>query len=79
MAQLDDLLREYKEAHGAGSGDPRPFLSRASAADRAVLAALIEAYLENAPRRWRRESSGRSPEPEAYGRRCCHVCALRHG
>jgi hypothetical protein len=51
MAQLDDLLREYKEAHGAGSGDPRPFLSRASAADRAVLAALIEAYLENAPRR----------------------------
>jgi hypothetical protein len=51
MAQIDELLREYKEAHGAGSGDPRPFLSRAQAADRAVLAALIEGYLENAPRR----------------------------
>jgi hypothetical protein len=51
MAQVDELLREYKEAHRAGSGDPRPFLSRAPAADRAVLAALIEGYLENAPRR----------------------------
>jgi hypothetical protein len=50
MAQVDELLREYQEAHRAGSGDPRPFLSRAPAADRAVLAALIEGYLENAPR-----------------------------
>jgi hypothetical protein len=51
MAQVDELLREYKQAHRAGSGDPRPFLSRAPAADRAVLAALIEGYLENTPRR----------------------------
>jgi hypothetical protein len=51
MTQVDELLREYKQAHRAGSGDPRPFLSRAPAADRAVLAALIEGYLEDAPRR----------------------------
>ncbi len=51
MAQVDELLSEYKEAHRAGSGDPRPFLSRAQAADRALLAALINGYLENAPRR----------------------------
>jgi hypothetical protein len=51
MTQVDELLREYKQAHRAGSGDPRPFLSRAPTADRAVLAALIEVYLENAPRR----------------------------
>jgi hypothetical protein len=51
MAQVDELLEEYKEANRAGSGDPRPFLSRAPAADRAVLAALIEGYLEHAPRR----------------------------
>jgi hypothetical protein len=51
MTQVDELLREYKQAHRAGSGDPRPFLSRAPAADRAVLAALIEGYLENTPRR----------------------------
>ena len=51
MTQVNDLLREYKQAHRAGSGDPQPFLSRAPAADRALLAALIEGYLENAPRR----------------------------
>lgn len=51
MSQVDELLNEYKQAHRAGSGDPRPFLSRAPAEDRAVLAALIEGYLEHAPRR----------------------------
>ena len=51
MSQVDQLLSEYKEAHRAGSGDPRPFLSRAPAEDRALLAALIEGYLEQAPRR----------------------------
>ncbi len=50
MSQVDELLREYKEAHQAGAGDPRPFLSRAPAEDRAVLAALIDGYLEQAPR-----------------------------
>lgn len=51
MSQVDQLLSEYKQAHRAGSGDPRPFLSRAPAQDRAVLAALIEGYLEHTPRR----------------------------
>ena len=51
MSQVDQLLSEYKEAHRAGSGDPRPFLSRAPAEDRPLLAALIEGYLEHAPRR----------------------------
>jgi hypothetical protein len=51
MSQVEELLSEYKEAHRAGSGDPRPFLERAPAEDRALLAALIEGYLENAPRR----------------------------
>ena len=51
MSQVDQLLNEYKEAHRAGSGDPRPFLSRAPEDDRALLAALIEGYLEQAPRR----------------------------
>ena len=51
MSKVDELLSEYKEAHRAGSGDPRPFLERAPAEDRALLAALIEGYLENAPRR----------------------------
>jgi hypothetical protein len=51
MSQVEELLSEYKEAHRAGAGDPRPFLERAPAEDRALLAALIEGYLENAPRR----------------------------
>lgn len=51
MSQVEELLSEYKEAHRAGSGDPRPFLERAPTEDRALLAALIEGYLENAPRR----------------------------
>jgi hypothetical protein len=51
MSQVEELLSQYKEAHRAGLGDPRPFLERAPAEDRALLAALIEGYLENAPRR----------------------------
>ena len=51
MSQVDELLREYKEAHREGAGDPRPFLARAPAPDRPLLAALIEGYLEDAPRR----------------------------
>lgn len=53
MADVDRLLAEYKEAHrdSGGDADPRPFLARASGPDRTVLSALIEAYLERAPRR----------------------------
>jgi hypothetical protein len=51
MTDVERLLTEYKEAHRGGEGDPRPFLERASGADRELLAALIESYLEEAPRR----------------------------
>lgn len=51
MSELERLLAEYKRAHQDGRGDPRPFVERAPAADRALLTALIEAYLEQAPRR----------------------------
>jgi hypothetical protein len=51
MNEMDRLLAEYKEAFRAGAGDPRPFLERAAPADRALLAALIDAFLEEAPRR----------------------------
>jgi hypothetical protein len=51
MTDVERLLLEYKAAHGDGAGDPRPFLERTSAKDRPLLAALIDAYLEEAPRR----------------------------
>ena len=51
MDDLNRLIAEYKEAFRAGEGDPRPFLERAAPADRALLAALIDAFLEEAPRR----------------------------
>jgi hypothetical protein len=51
MSDVDRLLLEYKRAHRGGDSDPRPFVERAPAADRALLAALIDAYLEQAPRR----------------------------
>jgi hypothetical protein len=51
MDDLNRLFAEYKEAHRAGGADPRPFLDRAAPADRALLAALIDAFLEAAPRR----------------------------
>jgi hypothetical protein len=51
MDDLNRLIEEYKAAFEAGEGDPRPFLERAAPADRALLAALIDAFLEEAPRR----------------------------
>jgi hypothetical protein len=51
MDDLNRLLTEYKQAYRAGEGDPRPFLDRAGPADRALLAALIDGFLEEAPRR----------------------------
>jgi hypothetical protein len=52
MSDVEQLLTEYKEAHRSGQdADPRPFLARASAVDRELLASLIDAYLERAPRR----------------------------
>jgi hypothetical protein len=52
MSEVERLLTEYKDSHrGGGDGDPRPFLARVSGADRVLLTALIDAYLEEAPRR----------------------------
>jgi len=51
MSDVERLLSEYKQAHNAGSGDPRPFLEQVRGGDRELLAALIDAYLEEAPRR----------------------------
>jgi hypothetical protein len=51
MAEVERLFAQYKEAHQAGEGDPRPFIAQVSGLDREQLAALIDAYLEHAPRR----------------------------
>jgi hypothetical protein len=52
MKDVEQLFAEYKEAlTGAGDADPLEFLSQVSGNDRAVLEALIDAYLEQAPRR----------------------------
>jgi hypothetical protein len=52
MNDLERLLAEYKEAHrSGGEADPERFVSRLSGVEREQLAALIDAYLERAPRR----------------------------
>ncbi|HEX2415970.1 MAG TPA: hypothetical protein VHJ37_12225 [Thermoleophilaceae bacterium] len=52
MSDVDQLLSEYKQAHrDSGDADPRPYLTRLSGTDRELLAGLIDAYLEAAPRR----------------------------
>jgi hypothetical protein len=57
MDDVNRLLTEYKQAYQAGEGDPRPFLDRAGRADRVLLAALIDAFLEEVPRREYREGA----------------------
>jgi hypothetical protein len=52
MTEVERLLAEYKQAHrSGGDADPSPFLARTSGVEREQLAALIDAYLERAPRR----------------------------
>jgi len=52
MTDVERLLREYKDEHrSGGEADPRPYLARVSGVDRELLAGLIDAYLEQAPRR----------------------------
>ena len=52
MTDVLQLLSEYKQAsREGGDADPRPFLARVSGTDRELLAGLIDAYLEQAPRR----------------------------
>jgi hypothetical protein len=51
VTDLDRLFGEYVAEHQAGGeADPRAYLSRVSAAERAELAALIDTYLARAPR-----------------------------
>lgn len=51
MSDVDRLLTEYVAEHRAGGeADPRLYLSRASPEGRRELAALIDAYLAQAPR-----------------------------
>jgi hypothetical protein len=52
MSDVERLLGEYKQAHtDSGDADPRPYLAQATGTDRELLAGLIDAYLEAAPRR----------------------------
>jgi hypothetical protein len=51
MNEVDRLLADYIAEHRAGGeADPGEYLSRASAAQRTELAALIDTYLAHAPR-----------------------------
>ena len=52
MSDVEQVLREYIREHRAGGdADPRQFVSRLDdSADRLELEALIDAYLEHAPR-----------------------------
>jgi hypothetical protein len=52
MTDVERLLSDYKEAHrSGGETDPRPYLAQVSGVDRELLAGLIDAYLEQEPRR----------------------------
>ena len=50
MADLETVLKQYIAAHRAGEeADPRHWLARVEGRDRALLAAMIDTYLERAP------------------------------
>jgi hypothetical protein len=52
VTDVERLFAEYKAAHrGGGAADPERFLGQVSSPERERLAALIDAYLERAPRR----------------------------
>ena len=66
MADVDRLLREFKDEHArSGAGDPQRYLDLVGGRDRVTLETLIEAYLASAPRRaWNEaefEASGAAP------------------
>ena len=95
MSDVDRLLADYIAEHRAGGeADPREYLSRASPAERAELAALIDAYLARAPRQPfdrggasaarapsapSTSSSGRSPARPDSGPPCCRGCVTVPG
>jgi len=50
MTDVDTLLKEYIASHRAGEeADPRDWLARVEGRERALLAAMIDGYLERAP------------------------------
>jgi hypothetical protein len=66
MTDVDRLLADYVREHRAGGeADPAPYLERAAAGDRKELAALIDAYLAQAPRRAFDEADFRGSSAEA--------------
>ena len=65
MTDVQRLFAEYTEAYPA---DPSPFLTQVSGRDRAELAALIDAFLERAPRRAFDPEALRSSPAAARGR-----------
>jgi hypothetical protein len=81
MADPQQIFEEYKEAVAAGrSADPRPYLEGVSGRDRALLAALIDAYLQRAPRERfdapAFRASGAAPVAEAVHRSLTGVSGL---
>jgi hypothetical protein len=81
MADPQQIFEEYKAAvEAGGSADPQPYLTFVSGRDREQLIALIDAYLERAPRRefdplaFRR--SGAAPVAEAAHRSLTGVGGL---
>jgi hypothetical protein len=63
MADVDQLLREYIAEHRAGGeANPRAYLDQVEGADRAELAALIDAYLVRSPGQpWDEEAYSGTP------------------
>jgi hypothetical protein len=63
MADVDQLLRQYIAEHRAGGeANPRAYLDQVEGADRAELAALIDAYLVRSPGQpWDEEAYAGSP------------------
>ena len=66
MTDVERLLREYIAEHrGGGKADPTEYVARLEGADRKELAALIDGYLERAPRQeWNREAYESSNAPQ---------------
>jgi hypothetical protein len=71
MADVEKLLAEFaEELRTAGEADPRPYLRQVEGAERRELAALIDACIENAPRRaW---------DPEAFKGSAAESWVSRH-
>ena len=69
MADLDQLLRGFKDEHERGErADPQRYLAQVSGQDRFALETMIDAYLATAPRReWDEERFAASRAAELVG------------